>query len=328
MDVPVSRPTNRLKNHARYFDPAVVYHVTSKTLRGEFFLHPSDATNELILGVLGRAQYRWPQVRLFAYVFMSNHFHLMIQGDPESVPGFVGFIKREISRRRGIQSQSRGPMWQRRYEATALPSANAQLKCLKYILSHGVKEGLVERPGDWPGIHCAKQLVCGETRMGRWLNGTRFGKAVFQARDRKKQPPSREDYVEGHEVKLAILPCWKSQKATAIKNALRRIVDQVVQGARDRHRSNGSRVMGVEYLRKQSPKTRREVPPPPWFEFRRKQIVAWAKRRDPAVLAYLNAYWEFQSAFKRASKKHITGKSFVTFPVGGWRPPVRPLKAA
>jgi hypothetical protein len=41
-------------------------------------------------------------------------------------------------------------MWQRRYEATALPSSSSQMKCLKYLLGHGVKEGLVESPLDWP----------------------------------------------------------------------------------------------------------------------------------------------------------------------------------
>ncbi len=37
-----------------------------------------------------------------------------------------------------------------------------QWRKLKYLLSHGVKEGLVESPYDWPGVHAAHSLVSGE----------------------------------------------------------------------------------------------------------------------------------------------------------------------
>jgi REP element-mobilizing transposase RayT len=314
----------RLKSHARYFDPAVLYHVTSKTLRGEFFLHPSSATNEIILGVLGRAQHRWPQVELFAYVFMSNHFHLMLRGDGESVPGFVGFIKREISRRRGIETNSRGPMWQRRYEATALPSTSSQLKCLRYILEHGVKEGLVENPSEWPGIHCVDQVLSGTSRIGRWLNGTLFGKALFQARARKKRAPSKDDFVEEHSIELSVLPCFKKKRSGVVAKSLNGVVAHLVQKAADARHVTGRRVVGLRAILDTSPKTRRPVPVAPWFEVRQRQIVAWAKPREPEVRSYVRAYRDFQHAFRRASRAQGGGKVEIGFPKGGWRPPGRP----
>ena len=62
---------------------------------------------------------------------------------------FVGFIKKEISRRLGVRYRLPGTFWQSRFAATALPTAESQLSCLKYLLSQGVKEDLVERPEHW-----------------------------------------------------------------------------------------------------------------------------------------------------------------------------------
>jgi REP element-mobilizing transposase RayT len=296
MDTANTVAIGRLKRHARFFKPDVVYHVTSKTLRGEFFLHPSSATNEVVLGVLGRAQVVWPDVKLFGYVFMSNHFHLMLQGPPDDLPAFVGFIKREISRRLGESSGSPGPMWQRRYEATALPTSSAQLKCLRYILGHGVKEGLVESPLDWPGIHCAHHLLKKRSRPAKWLNATKFGRALFQAKARGKKVPRMADFKESVEVRLEALPCWKDFGPKAIRNHLKSLVADLIKKAAETRALRGSRVIGTKAISQTSTKTRKAPPKLPWFERRRRQIVAWASPRAPEVASYLREYWDFQTA--------------------------------
>ena len=66
---------------ARYFAKGVPYHITSKTLRGEFFLQPSALVNDIIKGVLARAQKLWPALSLYAFVFLANHFHWLLDGD-------------------------------------------------------------------------------------------------------------------------------------------------------------------------------------------------------------------------------------------------------
>jgi REP element-mobilizing transposase RayT len=295
METDAATRPSRLKNHARYFEPEVVYHVTSKTLRGEFFLHPGHTTNEIVLGVLGRAQHRWPSVELFAYVFMSNHFHLMVRGEPGDLPSFVGFIKREISRRLGKELQSPGHMWQRRYEATALPTPSSQLKCLKYILGHGVKEGLVEHPADWPGVHCAEQLMSGKSRIGRWLNSTRFGKFLYQAKARAKESPKKRDFIEEHQVQLSPLPPWRGKPAAVVLRHVKSLISELVENASEMREAIGSRVIGVQGLLKTPRNTRRSPPRLPWFEHRRKQVVAWASKKEPEVQTYLRAYWAFQA---------------------------------
>ena len=46
--------------------------VTCRTIHSRFLLRPGQAINEVIIGVLGRAQRKYP-IRCCGYVFASNH---------------------------------------------------------------------------------------------------------------------------------------------------------------------------------------------------------------------------------------------------------------
>jgi hypothetical protein len=72
----------------------------------------------------------------------------------------------------GARCQALRPGWRekilsRRYQDIVISSEEAaQVERLKYVLAHGVKEGLVEKVTDWPGVHCAQALMTGETVQG------------------------------------------------------------------------------------------------------------------------------------------------------------------
>jgi len=51
--------------------------VTVRTIQARFLLRPSVALNEIILGVLGRAQ-RLHGVEIVAFCFLSGHFHMLV----------------------------------------------------------------------------------------------------------------------------------------------------------------------------------------------------------------------------------------------------------
>ena len=149
-------------HHARFLPADTPIHVISRIFQGRHLLRPERALNRIVAGVIGRAQRTYPEVKLFAHAFLSTHVHLMLQGPPCDVVSFIGFIKREISRRWGAYPGINWPgtMWHD-YLATALPTLQSQVVCLKYILSQAVKEGLVAKAQLWPGVHAAKQLLAG-----------------------------------------------------------------------------------------------------------------------------------------------------------------------
>ncbi len=63
----------------RHFPPGSLVEVTTRT-QGRRLMVPSRLLNQIIVGVLGRAQGRYP-VRIHAYGSASNHYHLTLTVD-------------------------------------------------------------------------------------------------------------------------------------------------------------------------------------------------------------------------------------------------------
>ena len=311
------------RHHARFHDPTVPYHVISKLFQGLCLLVPTKELNDILLGVIARAQARWPDVKLYAYAILSNHLHLMLQGHPQQLPHFIGFIKREITRRCApLVGWSGDTMWSRAYVSTALPTAEAQLHCLRYILGQGVKEGLVERPEAWPGPHCAHHFWGEGPVSGVWLDGTRYGKALYKERLKpaeRRRPVDKARYTTRYTVRLDRLPVWAGLSEEEVASELEVMRSEVVEeGIRLR---GGRRALGVAGVMRQERRRARPVPRPPWWEGRRR-MVCWSKPGSAETRAYVERYWSFQWAFREASKAYLGGDETVEFPEGAFKPPV------
>ena len=79
-----------------------------------------------------------------------------------------------LAREAGRLYQSKEKFWGRRYQAIVVSNeVEAQISRLAYLLSHGAKKGLVERPQEWPGAHSVTALLTGEPLEGLWFNRTK-----------------------------------------------------------------------------------------------------------------------------------------------------------
>jgi len=309
------------RHNARYFRSDVPYHAISRVFQGRYLLRPCKRLNGIIAGVVGRAQkVVFPHIKLYAMVFMNNHIHLMLQGSPREISGFMGYIKREVSSRWGREPNVRWPgtMWDGEFLATALPTDRSQIVCLRYILSHGVKEGLVARPQQWPGIHSARQLLGRNKLQGEWFNGTRYGKAVdSQSRVAKPRTVRKADYYETYVVQLAVIPAWRFLTVEERQAEIQELVNGIIKKGRiDRA---GKRPLGAKKAMTMSLTRRSRLPRQPWFEDR-KALISWSDPRSSTTHAYLSAYWDFQRRFRNAADKLRHGIFDVVFPPGSFRP--------
>ena len=137
-----------MSRHPRVHAEGVLYHVMARGNKGQkIFLSESDY--EAFLEALGAVRKRYP-FYLYAYVLMSNHFHLLmeVQRSPTArimqslLTGYVRHFNK-IHRRRGY-------LFEGRYKAIICERQSYLLELLRYIHLNAVRAGLVERPGEWP----------------------------------------------------------------------------------------------------------------------------------------------------------------------------------
>lgn len=318
------------RHHARYIEPGVPIHVIARAFQGRHLFEPTPALNSIIVGVLGRAAEVYSEIRLHAVVFLSNHAHFMLSGSAAQISGYIGFVKREISRRWGRKEHINWPgtMWEES-PMTALPTDESQEECLEYILAHSVKEGIVAQPNQWTGVHCADNLTTGRPLQGVWVNATGYGRAVrleLRKRSGARQHVERHLFERHHNISMSPIPCWTNwlmyERRRRVEDMVARICERG-RAARCGRPPQGVLSSGVDSLNRRTP-----LPPQPWFQERR-HMVCWANPRAPETRAYLDRYWRFQCEFKEASNRHRRGELNVVFPPGSCRPPtVVPLRPA
>ena len=112
-------------------------------------------------------------IRLYAFTFASNHFHLLVWARGAALAGFMQYLRANLSRKVGRLVDWSGGFWERRYSAEPVLDDEALVGRLRYVLAHGVKEGLVERSTEWPGLTCLPQLLGPARRLFQWFSWTK-----------------------------------------------------------------------------------------------------------------------------------------------------------
>lgn len=282
--------------------------VTCRTLQGRLLLQPSQRLNEIIVGILARAQ-RMYQVEICALIFLANHYHLLAWvPNAKVLAGFMNYVNSNLAREAGRLAKWREKFWSRRYRAIVISDEEVeQIKRLKYILSNGTKEGLVLLPQDWPGVHCLKALLEGEPLQGYWFDRTQ----EYAARNRGEDFEPLQ-YATPEALTLDPLPCWRDLTADQIQARVAALITQVEAEAPAAQ--EGCEPLGAPAILSQDPHSQplhSKKSPAPRFH---------AATREAFLLLY-HGYSSFVAAFREAAEKLRRGDLTVRFPVGSFPPP-------
>jgi hypothetical protein len=283
--------------------------VSTRTVQSRFLLRPSNALNEIVLGILGRAQEIYG-VGLCGYAFASSHYHLLLLVDTaKQLADFMGYFNSNLAREAGRLVDWREKFWSRRYRAIVVSGEEgAQRERLKYVLSHGVKEGLVGDPREWPGVHAIRPLLDGEPIHGIWFDRTQ----EYAAR-RRGEEYERLRYTMPYSVTLSPLPCWEDLPAVLQRQRIAEIAEEIGAESAARQKEKGVAPMGADAIRRQSPHARpaqSKKSPAPLFHAATKRV-----RED-----LLNVYYGFVAAFREAAEKLKAGNRNAAFPIGSFPP--------
>jgi len=292
-------------------DGGALVEVTCRTVQGRLLLTPSPQLNDIVLGVLGRAQRLFP-VDLVAYVFAANHFHLLARVESaKQLSDFMCYfssnLAKEVARRTGWKEK----VWGRRYQAIVISDEEeVQVARLRYVVSHGVKEKLVSRVEQWPGVHCAVPLMTGAAVEGTWFDRTR----EYNARMRGKELDKGES-ASPEVVVLSPLPCWAHLAPEVYRGRVREMVREINEAAAAARAESLIEPLGADGVRAQNPETRpRRIKksPAPFFHALRKKVRK----------ALWEAYGVFLAAYREAAERWRAGDREVEFPPGSFPPPL------
>jgi REP element-mobilizing transposase RayT len=292
-------------------DGGALVEVTCRTLQSRFLLRPGQALDELIVGVVGRAQ-RLSKVRICGYMFASNHFHILVEvDDARQLAQFMCHLNSNLAREVGRLHGWADKIWARRYQAIVVSGEEAaQVARLKYLLANGCKENLVARPQDWPGVHVARALIKGEDLTGYWYDRTR----EYTARKREVAF-DRLRYASVETLYLSPLPCWRHLSAEVWRQRALRLIEEVEQETAAHRARTGSRPLGAAAILRQHPHDRPKEPkrsPAPQFH-----AFSVKARRE-----LWEAYRSFVAAFRQAADKLRAGDRLAAFPLGSFPPPL------
>jgi hypothetical protein len=201
---------------------------------------------------LGRAQRLYP-LQIHAYCFLSSHYHLLVTVDDAlQLTEFMCYLNSNLAREIGHATGWTEKIWSRRYEAIHVSDeTEAQVDRMRYILANGTKEGLVAKPQDWPGVHCADLLLQGgDQAEGLWYNRTR----QYALRHTRKTY-TEDDYTHPETVHLTPLPCWKHLNREDYRNQIQDLVELIVTEAQADRIQTGTAVLGPNAVRQQKRKS-------------------------------------------------------------------------
>lgn len=284
-----------------------------RAVQGRFLFRPSAELNDVVLGILGRAQRLYP-IRVCGLSVLSNHLHLLlIADDTERVAEFMQYVGSRLAREVNRITGWSGPVFNGRYSMIVITQEEAaQVERLKYLLAQGCKENLVERAIDWPGVHSVKALLDGAPLTGHWLDHTRA-----HAAQRRGEPLALSQSAQAETLRLSFIPCWHHLHPDIHRQRIAELIDEIEREAAKERERTGARVLGARAVLAFHPHHR-----PALIAKSLAPLVHAASRA--ARRSLLEAYRCFVDAFREAAAVFRREDLGSLFP-GGSFPPAPPF---
>lgn len=129
-------------------DPVLPVHIGARAINREWFELPMECTWEIMSRQLNFVVHAFG-LRVFSFVLMSNHFHLMALAPEGNLSQAMCYFMRESSRELGRFSQRINMTYGGRFFRSQLASPHYFLNCYKYVYRNPVQAGLVTRVEDY-----------------------------------------------------------------------------------------------------------------------------------------------------------------------------------
>lgn len=145
--------------YPRRFLPGQTHSITRRVASRRFLLRPSPFVNRVVLYALARAKQLNPTISLHGFVAESNHNHANLTdtrkdtGTRSQVSSFFACLHRLTAAALNTHYGRGENLWASgSFSNTEVHGRRSIEQQLLYLWTNPVKDGLVERPEDWPGV--------------------------------------------------------------------------------------------------------------------------------------------------------------------------------
>jgi hypothetical protein len=301
----------------RFIPNDALVEITTRTLQGRLLLKPSPEMTDVVLGVIGKAQnlYKMP---IHAFVVLSNHAHFLLSpASAQQLAAFMRFVNANIAKEAARLYDWPERVWSRRYRAICVVDEQAAHARMRYLLSHGAKEGLVASASSWPGPKCIAALTHGDRLRGTWFDRSAEYRAMAAGKEIKPG-----EYATAFDVVLTALPCLQHLNADQRQAHFRRVVREIDVAADADNKAKGRTPMGVQAVLNQDPHHRPVAPD--------RSPAPLVHAHDPQRRAEFHvAYREFVTNFRSGVASLLAQAKDITKLFPDWAfPPALPFKTA
>ncbi len=158
---------------------------------------------------------------------------------------FNAKVAREVGRLTGWRDK----IWSRRYQAIVISHEEAaQVERLTYVLAHSVKENLVARVEEWPGVHAGPALIAGKPMEGVWYDRSREYLARMKGDD-----AGPEQFAEPEVLSFVQVPCWEHLTPEQYRARIAGLIQKIEADAAAERARTGRQPLGPEAIRQQNP---------------------------------------------------------------------------
>lgn len=138
--------------------PGKTYVIARRTTQRQFLLLPDDVTNNTFSYCLADSAQRYG-ISLIAWLAMSNHYHAVVYDRFGQLPAFLEHLHRSIAQEQNRRWERAENFWSNAQTSVVLlPTKEALISKVVYVLANPINGLLVDRVVDWPGASSFEYL--------------------------------------------------------------------------------------------------------------------------------------------------------------------------
>lgn len=283
---------------------------------------PIAAFTDSIPNIIGSCMARGIEkykVRLYGFVWMSNHGHLLLQAPKDKLDEFMAYLNGQIAvnvnRFLGREHQ----LWARRYSAAQVLDENAEIERLIYMLANPQNAGLVQSIDEWPGLSSAAFFF--KKHKDPFLH---FDRTAWH---KNGHPPNIAPFLSTMKLEHALLPCLARLSPRAVKRKLRKLLERTAQTvsiinekpATKSEATESSTLRPVRFrIRPVLPTERPISVRKP--KLKRKQQPLCHTTNPSLRDRYRDGYRTFRAIYADCSRAYRNGDVTIEFPPGSFAP--------